>query len=100
LPPESVGAGGAITVGLNLLGFEGLRPFSVGVADGLGDVEDVVVETEGDGAGFSFLLHDETNDAMATSAAPPMTAAIRAETEGEFMGILYRKRRTRPRRGP
>lgn len=74
-----------------------MSPFSVGVADGLGDV---VVETEGDGAGFSFLLQDATNDAMATSAAPPMTAAIRAETEGEFMGILYRKRRSRPRRGP
>jgi hypothetical protein len=37
---------------------------------------------------------------MATSAAPPMRAAIRAEREGEFMRFLHRMRRTRPRRGP
>lgn len=62
----------------------------MGVADGLGDAGDVVVvvEVDGDGAGLSFLLHDATNDAMATRAAPPTSAATRAEAEGEFMGIL------------
>jgi len=76
-------------VGLNLLPSVGLTCFSVGVAEGLGDAGDVVVvEVDGAGAGLSFLLHDATNDAIATSAAPPMSAAIRADTEGEFMGIL------------
>ncbi|GAA2782620.1 hypothetical protein GCM10010533_21080 [Mycolicibacterium pallens] len=90
MPGGSVGAGGAITVGENLLPSVGLSCFSVGVADGLGDAGDVVVvvEVDGDGAGLSFLLHDATNDAMATRAAPPTSAAIRAEAEGEFMGIL------------
>lgn len=85
-----VGAGGATAVGLNLLPPVGLSPFSVGVADGLLDSGDVVVDVEGDGDGawFSFLLHDATNDAIVTNAAPPMTAATRAATEGEFIGIL------------
>ena len=85
-----VGAGGAPAVGLNLLPPVGLSPFSGGVAAGLLDAGDVVVDVEGDGDGawFSFLLHDATNDAIVINAAPPMTAATRAATEGEFIGIL------------
>jgi hypothetical protein len=98
-----VGAGGAITFGLNLLPSVGLSTFSVGVADGLldGVVETVVVVVAGGGVLFSSLLHDATNEAMVMSAAPPTTAAIRAPTEeGDFMRFLFHKRRTRPRRGP
>jgi hypothetical protein len=88
LPGAAVGAGGATAVGENLLPPVGLSTFSVGVADGLLVVGDVVV-VDGDGAGFSVLPHDATNDAMATSAAPPTSAAIRAATEGEFMRFLF-----------
>ena len=91
-----VGAGGAITVGVNLLPSVGLSTFSVGVA---GALLDGVVEVEVDGAGFSLLLHDETSDAIAMSAAPPMTAAIRVLTEGEFIRFLFQKWRTRPSPG-
>jgi hypothetical protein len=88
LPPDSVGAGGAITDGENLLPSVGLSTFSVGVAGGL-VVVGATVEVEGDGALFSLLLHDDTNEAMAIRAAPPTTVAIRAPAMGEFMRFLF-----------
>ena len=90
LPPDSVGAGGAITVGENLLPSVGLNTFSVGVAGGLVVVTTVDVDVEGAGAGVSFLLHDERSAAMAMSAAPPKTAVIRAPAVGEFIRFLFR----------
>jgi hypothetical protein len=85
-----VGAGGATTVGVNLLPSVGLSTFSVGVAGGLLVVVEVTVEVEVGGAWFSLLLHDDTSEAMAMSAAPPKTAAIRAPAEGEFIKFLFR----------
>ncbi|WP_445165856.1 hypothetical protein ACTXG7_18440 [Mycolicibacterium sp. Dal123E01] len=93
MPGASVGAGGATTDGVNLLPSVGLIPFSVGVAGVVlvaGDVVvDVGVVVEVGGAGFSLLLHEETNDAIAMSAAPPATAAIRVPKEGECMKFLF-----------
>jgi hypothetical protein len=90
LPGAAVGADGATAVGLNLLPPLGLRPFSVGDAGALLDIGDVVVGVVVGGAWFSLGLHDETSKVMTISAAPPMTAPMRAAAEGEFMRFLFR----------
>jgi hypothetical protein len=93
-----VGAGGATTVGVNLLPSVGLSTFSVGVGATL-DVVGVVVEVGVDGVRFSLLLHDDTSEAMAMSAAPPTTAAIRP-AEGEFIGFPFPEAANSPSPGP
>jgi hypothetical protein len=73
MPGGSVGAGGAITCGVNKLPPVGLIPFSVGATVGgavvavvVAVVVVVVVEVAGDG--FWLVAHPATTDPIATRA--------------------------------
>jgi hypothetical protein len=74
-----VGAGGAFTGGVKLLGPPGVRLFSVG------DTDVVVVVVVLDGAGVSLLLQPAVNAPMAMIALPPMTSARRRAKRSVFI---------------
>jgi hypothetical protein len=78
----AVGAGGAFTVGVNLLPPEGLIDFSVGSTDGAVVVVVVVVEVSG--VFFSSLPQVAVKPIIARMAAPP-TAAETRRVRLEFM---------------
>jgi hypothetical protein len=90
MPGGSVGAGGAITCGVNKLPPVGLIPFSVGATVGGGVVAVVVavvvvvvVEVVGDG--FWLVAHPATTDPIATRAAQPARAILTRLTRFELM---------------
>ena len=86
MPGGSVGAGGAITCGVNKLPPVGLIPFSVGATVGGGVVAVVVVvvvEVAGDG--FWLVAHPATTDPIATRAAQPARAILTRLTRFELM---------------
>src|ERR1700754_3834096 len=77
-PGGSVGAGGALTPGVNRLPPVGLMPFSVGdggvALDDGGVVVVVVVVVDGEGACSPLLPHPARSAPIAISAPPPTTA--------------------------
>lgn len=75
-PGGAVGAGGALTGGVNRLPPVGLIDFSVGVTDTDDDGVVVVVVVDVSGA-FSPPPHAAVSPTIATIAVPPTAAAIR-----------------------
>jgi hypothetical protein len=88
-----VGAGGALTPGVNRLPPVGLMPFSVGeggtaLDDGGGVVVVVVVVVDDvEGACSPLLPHPARNTPIAISAPPPTTAAKRRVNGFELMNF-------------
>jgi hypothetical protein len=85
-----VGAGGALTPGVNRLPPVGLMPFSVGeggtaLDDGGDVVVVVVVVDEVEGACSPLLPHPARNAPIAISAPPPTTATKRGVNGFELM---------------
>jgi hypothetical protein len=78
----AVGAGGALTEGVNRLPPVGLIDFSVGDTDGA-DVDDGVVEVSG--AFSSSVPHAAVKPTMAMIAVPPTAAAMRRPRRFDFM---------------
>ena len=88
-PGGSVGAGGAMTGGVNRLPPVGLMLFSLGAGAGVAGedvvVGVVVVVVEVSGAFCSSLAQDAVNAPIATIATPPATAASRRAKRDESM---------------
>jgi hypothetical protein len=82
-PGMAVGAGGALTGGVNRLPPVGLIDFSVGDSVGA-DVDDGVVVVDVSGA-FSPPPHAAVSPTIATIAVPPTAAAIRRARRFDFM---------------
>jgi hypothetical protein len=76
-PGGTLGAGFAVTPGVNRLPPVGFTPFSVGAGAAAldGDVVAVVVDVV-DGACWPLLPHAVAKPAIATSAAPPATTIL------------------------
>jgi len=89
----AVGAGGAITGGVNRLPPVGLIDFSVGAtvggADVAGDVVVVVVVVVVSGAFSSSLAQEAVKPTITTIALPPTTAAIRRAKRPELILQSY-----------
>jgi hypothetical protein len=67
----AVGAGGALTGGVNRLPPVGLIDFSVGVTDGADDDGEVVVVVDVSGAFSELPPHAAVRPTIATMAVPP-----------------------------
>ena len=81
-PGMAVGAGGALTGGVNRLPPVGLIDFSVGDTDGVVVDEGVVVDVSG---AFSPPPQAAVKPTIATIAVPPTAAAMRRARRFDFM---------------
>ena len=90
----AVGAGGALTGGVNRLPPEGLIDFSVGDTEGAGDddgavvVVVVVVVVDVSGAFSELPPHAAVRPTIATMAAPPAHAATRRARRCDLMMLV------------
>jgi hypothetical protein len=90
----AVGAGGAITGGVNRFPPVGLIDFSVGEGGGGGVTGDVVVVVVVvvvvSGAFSSSLAHEAVKPTIVTTAAPPTSAATRRAIRPMISSLSFR----------